>query len=142
MKLTSQQCLVMWCGLIVITAMCIYVPWRSPAHQKVRMSPDWIELKEGRCPGARILVGLQHSHVPKHLKYDTVHVDADCGYRFVFMLSGSQRLDFGRLVLQCCVVVLLVTGLMITPYAAQESLICWVRRWRNQQHRASVNRED
>ena len=98
MRLNRNQLVVLWCGIALIAVMCLYVPW----HQSATV------FKAGG--------GEEIPHSPE-----------DCGYGLIFLLKGgqppdpkdeplgcNQRIDAGRLGIQCGLVALITAGLLVT----------------------------
>jgi len=84
MRMNRKQLAVLWCGIVVIAVMCFYVPWTST------LPPGY----------------------PKEI-YDD-YLTQRCGYEKIFYLGGDQRIDYGRLGLQCGVVAVITAGLILT----------------------------
>ena len=84
MTMNRNQLVVLWCGIAIIAAMCLYVPWIEPATV--------------------VTFGLDYNR----------NIAADCGYGLIFLLDGGQRIDAGRLGLQFGVVAVIAAGLLVT----------------------------
>ena len=74
----------LWCGIALIAAMCLYVPWVRPATVEISVFGD------------------------------TRSISAGCGYGLIFLLKGGQRIDFGRLGLQFGLFAVIAAGLIVT----------------------------
>ena len=86
--MNRNQLVVLWCGIALIAAMCLYVPWIEPARVKTLVP-----------------------HFPHNIN---INIGAHCGYSLIFLLKGGQRIDAGRLGLQCGLVAVVAAGLMVT----------------------------
>ena len=85
MLMNRHQVVMLWCGIALIALMCVCVPWIQPPEPPV------------------------HQLNP----YDA-GTKADYGYGLIFLLRGGQRLDAGRLGIQCGLVALVAAGLVVT----------------------------